>query len=282
MLFLMIQSFKSSENTSDYYSPKKKYHTSSILNSGGVAAAGNGDRTGGPVASGTCATCHGGGSYSPSISLNITDNGGNAVTDYIPGQEYNLSFQITSATGTPGGYGMQATALLANNAAAGTFSTPSSNAQITPLNGRSYFEHNVRSASATFTSKWTAPASGTGAVTFYFVGNAVNGNGGTSGDQASPANSKVLGETLSTSDFVFQKNIKLEQNPIKDALKINLTENYETIALEIFDISGKSIFNKNYTNVSAINEQVPLNSGVYFVKLKNEANLNANLKLIKE
>ncbi|NJM80914.1 MAG: hypothetical protein HC854_17215 [Flavobacterium sp.] len=205
MLFLLIQSFKNTEKTSEYYSPTD-YHPTVMFGSSGAAATGFGDRTGGPVAIGTCTNCHSGGSYSPSISLNITDNGGNPITDYIPGQEYNLSFQITNTNGTPGGYGMQATALLANNAAAGTFSTPSSNAQIIPLSGRSYFEHNMRSATPTFTSKWTAPSSGSGAITFYFVGNAVNGNGGTSGDQASAATSKVLGETLSTSDFVFRKH----------------------------------------------------------------------------
>ncbi|WP_320815662.1 choice-of-anchor V domain-containing protein [Flavobacterium sp.] len=281
ILFLLIQSFKNAEKASDYYAPKD-YHSNIKYRSGGPAANGLGDRTGSPVSSSTCTACHSGGSYSPSISLNITDNGGNAVTDYTPGQEYNLSFQITSANGTPAGYGMQATALLTNNAAAGTFTTPSLNAQIIPVSSRSYFEHNARSVTPNFTSKWTAPSVGTGAVTFYFVGNAVNGNGGTSGDQPTPATTLTLNETLSTSDFVFQKNIKLEQNPIKEALKINFTENYETIALEIFDISGKSIFNKTYSNVSNIEEDLNIQSGIYFIKLKNENNLNASLKLIKE
>ncbi len=281
VLFFIIQSFKNTEKTSDYYSPKD-YHATSMFGSSGAAASGLGDRTGSPVASGTCANCHAGGSFSPSITLNITDNTATPVTSYIAGQEYNLSFTVNTGSGSPGAYGMQATALLANNLAAGTFSTPSSNAQIIPESGRSYFEHNARSTTPTFTSKWTAPASGNGAVTFYFIGNAVNGTGGTGGDQATAGTSLTLTETLSSIDFVFQKNIKLEQNPIKEALKINLTENYETIDLEIFDLSGKSIFTKNYTNVNTINEQVSLSSGVYFVKLKNEDNLKAELKLVKE
>lgn len=281
MLFLLIQSFKNTEQTSDYYSPKN-YHASTIYKSSGAAANGLGDRTGSPLSSGTCASCHSGGSFAPSISLNVTDNGGNPITDYVAGEEYNLSFIVNSGSGTPGGYGMQATALLTDNTAAGTFSTPSSNAQVVAVSGRSYFEHNVRSATASFTSKWTAPASGAGAITFYFIGNAVNGNGSTSGDQPSSATTLTLNETLSTSDFVFQKNIKLEQNPIKDALKINLTDNYETIALELFDVSGKSVYSKTYTNVSAINESLNIPSGVYFIKLKNENNLTASLKLVKE
>jgi hypothetical protein len=280
LLFLLFQSFKYSEKTSDYFIPED-YHGNIMLRSTGPAANGLGDLTGSPVSGGTCTNCHSGGSYSPSITLSITDNLSNPVTNYVAGVEYNLSFTITNSSGTPAGYGMQATALFANNTAAGTFSTPSSNAQIIPVSGRSYFEHNVRSTTSTFTSKWTAPSAGNGAVTFYFVGNAVNGSG-TSGDTPTAATTRTLNETLSTSDFAFQNNIKLEQNPIKDALKISLTERYQNIDLEIFDISGKSIFNKKYIDVSLINEEVNLSTGVYFVKLKNEDNSKATLKLVKE
>jgi hypothetical protein len=280
-LFLLFQSFKNSKTTSEYYSAKNSHHN--ILNrSSGAAANGLGDLTGSPSSSGTCASCHNGGSYSPSITLNITNNLGNQITSYVAGVEYNLSFTITNSNGTPGGYGMQATALFANNTAAGTFSAPSSNAQITPESGRSYFEHNIRSTTSTFTSKWTAPATGNGAVTFYFVGNVVDGTGGTSGDQSTAATTRTLIETLSISDFDFQKNIKLEQNPVKDILKINLTDNYQIIDLEIFDISGKSIFNKKYTNVSIINEKVNFSTGVYYLKFNNEYNSKASLRFVKE
>ncbi|WP_291136718.1 choice-of-anchor V domain-containing protein [Flavobacterium sp. UBA7663] len=280
-LFLLFQSFKNNEKTSGYYIPEN-YHNNLMYRSTGPAANGLGDRTGSPISSGTCAACHSGGSYSPSITLNITDNLGNPITNYVAGVEYNLSFTVTNSSGTPGGYGMQATALFANNSAAGTFSTPSSNAQIIPVSGRSYFEHNMISTTSTFTSKWTAPSAGNGAVTFYFVGNAVNGTGGTGGDQPTSATTRTLNETLSASDFAFQNNIKLEKNPIKDALKISLTKRYQNIDLEIFDISGKSIFNKKYTDVSLINEEVNLSTGIYFVKLKNEDNSKATLKLVKE
>jgi hypothetical protein len=70
----------------------------------------------------------------------------------------------------------------------------------------------------------------------------------------------------------FGTNEFLEFNHVDDLLN----------DLEIFDISGKSIFNKKYTNVSVINEEVNLSTGVYFVKLKNEDNSKATLKLVKE
>jgi hypothetical protein len=282
ILFLLIQSFKNSESITDYYKPDQ-HHSKIILRSTGVAANGLGDRTGSPISSGsTCAQCHGGAAFSPAIALTITDNGGGTVTNYTPGEEYNLSFTITNTNGTPVGYGMQATALQSGNTAAGTFSTPSANAQISSFSSRSYFEHITMSTSPTFTSKWTAPATNSGAVTFYFTGNAVNGNGSTSGDAPSPAASLVLNETLSTTDFDFQNNIKLVQNPMKEALKINFTESYLNIDLQLFDVFGKLVFTKKYENTNTINEEISLKTGIYFVKLKNEDNLKATFKLIKE
>jgi len=38
------------------------------------------------------------------------------------------------------------------------------------------------SGTITWNFQWTAPAAGTGDVTFYYCSNAVNNNGGTSGD----------------------------------------------------------------------------------------------------
>lgn len=282
ILFLLIQSFKNSDSITDYYKPDQ-HHSKIILRSTGVAANGLGDRTGSPISSGsTCAQCHGGAAFSPTIALTITDNGGATVTNYTPGEEYNLSFTITNTNGTPVGYGMQATALQSGNTAAGTFSTPSANAQISSFSSRSYFEHISTSTNPTFTSKWTAPATNSGAVTFYFTGNAVNGNGSTSGDAPSPAASLVLNETLSTTDFDFQNNIKLVQNPMKEALKINFTESQLNIDLQLFDVFGKLVFTKKYENTNAINDDIPLKTGIYFVKLKNEDNLKATFKLIKE
>lgn len=282
VLLLLIQSFKNAENITDYYKPDQ-HHSKIILRSTGVAANGLGDRTGSPLSSGiTCSQCHSGGAFSPSITLSITNNNGATVTSYTPGEEYNLLFTITNTNGNPLGYGMQATALQNGNAAAGTFSTPSPNAQISTFNSRSYFEHISMSTTPTFTSKWTAPANNSGPVTFYFTGNAVNDNGSTNGDSPTAAASLILNETLSITDFDFKNNIKLVQNPMKEALKINFTESYLNIELQLFDIFGKLVLTKKYENTNTINENLSLKTGIYFIKLQNENNQKATLKLVKE
>lgn len=169
--------------------------------SNGAAANGLGDRTGSPLSSSTCSACHSGGSFAPTFSITVRDANQNAVTSYTPGQNYTIEFNASAGSGSPSGYGMQAVAISpsAGNAQAGTMGgTISSNTQVTPNNNRSYVEHAGINSSGTFLVNWTAPASGFGTVTIHGVGLAVNGNGGTSGDQVTNSTNLNLTETVAT------------------------------------------------------------------------------------
>jgi hypothetical protein len=154
--------------------------------SGGRASAAGSANTGAPGETTTCSGCHSGGSYNPSISIQIFQQGTTtAVTQYTAGTTYDMKVTL-SASGSPGGYGFQMVALKnTGNTNAGTWSSPGANTKIASVGTRSYVEHGVNStfsATNNFTMKWTAPAAGTGAVTFYSAGNVVNGTGNTSGD----------------------------------------------------------------------------------------------------
>lgn len=168
--------------------------------SGGRANAANSGNTGAPGESTTCVTCHNtGGSYNPSLSIQVFSPGTTTpVTAYTPGVTYDMEVMISSV-GSPAGFGFQMLALNGSNANAGTWSNPSSNTQISSVGSKSYVEHGVGftySTSNTFTMKWTAPTTGTGNVTFYSSGNAVNGNGGTGGD-AGTTNTLMINEAAS-------------------------------------------------------------------------------------
>ncbi len=155
--------------------------------SGGPAANGLGDRPGSPLSNSTCSACHSGGSFSPTISISVLDNAQNQVTSYTPGESYSILYTVTSSSGTPNGYGMQSVVLSANtgNAEAGVLSSPTtSNSQISTSGGHKYFEHLGLNPTGIFSVNWTAPSSGFGNVSLYATGIAANGNGGTSGDQA--------------------------------------------------------------------------------------------------
>ena len=169
--------------------------------SNGAAAMGLGDRTGSPIggAGSSCANCHSGGSFSPSISIDVKDAGLNSVTSYIPGNTYTIEYTVLAGSGSPSGYGMQGVALNPSNGAAGNLFSPTTpNTQITSSGGVQYLEHQSMSATGSFQTSWTAPMAGSGAVSIYARGLALNGDGSTSGDDASTSVLFGLTETIPT------------------------------------------------------------------------------------
>ena len=156
--------------------------------SNGAAAMGLGDRTGSPIggANSSCANCHSGGAFAPTISIDVKDASMNSITSYVPGTTYTIEYTVAAGSGSPSGYGFQGVALNASNGAAGSLvSALTSNTQIVTIGGVDYLEHQGASSSGVFQSSWTAPAAGSGAVSIYGRGLATNGNGGTSGDATS-------------------------------------------------------------------------------------------------
>ena len=161
-----------------------------MSSSSGVAEIQNANRTGEPGTSSTCNQCHGGGSFGATTTISVLDpNSGQAVTEYLPGEQYVLEVAIG---GTSPRFGMQATAVDAAGDNAGTFANPSSNTQLEDVAGRHIFEHNSSSATNTFSVDWTAPATG-GDVTIYASGLAAGGSTSSSGDQYAGA-SLVISE----------------------------------------------------------------------------------------
>ena len=76
--------------------------------------------------------------------------------------------------------------------------------------------------------------------------------------------------------------IKVYPNPFNEVVNIAIENNdYKTISVEIFDITGKTIFSKtiNNSNVLQINANYP--SGIYFIKVFGDATLLKTEKLVK-
>lgn len=163
-----------------------------VANSNGVAEQQGANRTGEPGTDPTCTQCHNGGDFGTMTSIEVThqDSVG-AVSAYLPGTEYVLNITVNTNNGTAPAHGMQSTAIDANGNNAGTFSDPSSNAQLESVDGRHIFEHSQASSSNTFSATWVSPTIGGGDVTFYASGLAVNGNG-QAFDQSDESNSTVL------------------------------------------------------------------------------------------
>ena len=262
-----------------------------MSHSGGRAASGNGDSTGAPSSGAFCQSCHSAGTFNPTVAIEVFDDGTtNAVTEYVPGNIYDLKITISN-DGSPAGWGQQTTILDASdNPVTGTFSSPSSNAQISTLGttGRDYFEHLGTSNTNEFTVKWTAPVAGTGAITFYTGANAVDGGSSTAGDGATKGS---LSLTENTASSLGQLNklavvLKAFPNPVEEMLNletIGVTEGSH--ALTITNMAGQVVLQKQLNlNFGADLTQInvsDLAQGLYQVVLSQDGKV-ASLSILKK
>lgn len=149
-------------------------------NAGGAPAG----HTGAPGEN-NCTSCHGG---SPLNTGNATRtlvfNGSTGITSYVPGQTYTAVYTASNPTTTV--FGFQMIAKNATGANVGTFVITNPN-QTQVSSG--YFQQTFSGSQASpagtksWSFSWTAPAAGTGTVSFYVATNIADGNGSTSGDQ---------------------------------------------------------------------------------------------------
>ena len=218
----------------------------------------------------TCGSsgCHASGAFSPNASLLVADNEGNSVSSFVPGQTYDVLLTV-EATGNPSAYGFQMIALDEDNSPINNWSETGDNVQVIQLGPKDYIEHNSPSSSNEFMTKWTAPEEGTGDVTFYFAANAVNGNGGTSGDGGTNANF-VLSELTTSTDNLDEESISVYPSPASDFVTISgdkMDYNYS-----IFNISGQKIEASNFTEEIALDIS-DLEQGLYFILIQNDTKL---------
>jgi hypothetical protein len=161
-----------------------------------------------------CSGCHG----------NLNSGGGSITitglpsSSYTAGAQYNFSLTITHGAVDRQRWGFSMAARNSVGDPVGTFSTvdPDPNVNHAAVNGNDFSHYaapfTAAQSSYTFSGLiWTAPAvpgPNDGNVTFYYVGNAANGTGGTDGDFIYTSTSAiVLPVTLSLFDAtVFNKN----------------------------------------------------------------------------
>ena len=241
----------------------------------------------------TCVTCHNNNAdIQMTLDIEVLNGDGNAVTEYEPGQTYRVRVSNVVAQGDPAGFGFQLLCLEApldqDGADAASFENPADNVKIAiaSSNGRQYAEHNGESETNTFEVDWVAPESGTGTVTFYSCGNAVNDNNMNSGDGAA-CNTLELAEADPSSTFEANGgvNIFLFPNPVQDEMKVRLVSDVSAkFSMEIFDMQGRVILKDNIGFNSGANDYFynvsSLPKGTYLVKFSNNDKI-ATAKLLK-
>jgi hypothetical protein len=243
-------------------------------NSSGRANAGGNGGTGAP-GEGTCANCHSGGNFGTSVDVKLFDlNTLAEIMEYIPGTTYAVELTI-STSAVPGGFGFQVTALQdTDNASISTWANnTTSNTQLSNAGGRQYFEQSAVASDNKFNAEWTAPVSGTGNVTFYYAGNAVNGTGSTSGDEVVVGTTSFTELTVSTSGLEnLGISLDIFPNPTVENLTLMLNaEESKDLIVNIYNQNGQSVLSENIVTQNGENrfnfEVANYATGVYFVEV---------------
>lgn len=255
---------------------------------GNTGAPGDETSNGQPV---VCNSCHTNSPITSTLSIKVLNSNGDTVTQYVPGQQYTARVTVTAVTGNPQGYGFQMIALkdTGNVDLDGFTDQNPNNYKIATVNstGRTYAEHDNVSTPNTFNVKWTAPPAGTGSVTFYAAGNAVNKNGLNSGDGASFSSLKLTeGSSTSTQNPDAERiALRVLPNPAttEATLSVNLPQAGK-YRLAVFDLSGRLV-SETFQQLSAGYNLLALpvaswDAGVHFATLAG-AGISANVKVVK-
>lgn len=234
-------------------------------------------KTGSPGDGSNCTHCHAG-TTTPAnfITTNIPAAG------YIPGTTYTIT--ITATKSGINKFGFEMTAEDGSKNKVGSFSITNTSEtkmvqdEVTHTGNGTAGANNQK----VWTMDWTAPASGTGEVTFYSAVLAANGNGGTSGDQVILSNLGVQEDVTNTiannDEDIF---VRLFPTVAHDFITIASSEVINQVF--IFDAMGKEIYRINGNNPSKKLkvELSKFKSGVYFTHIQMGTTLKI-AKFIKE
>jgi hypothetical protein len=241
--------------------------------SNGAGASQNADRTGSPVANGNCNGCHSGGVVTPTVTVALFD-GLLPVTTYTPGKAYTLRISVLGL-GYPR-YGFQTVALATGNVNAGTMTAGSTGTRVVTVNGRKYGEHSAPGTTGIFELNWTAPAAGTGTVTFYTAGLGAANPSGDNGDKAN-TNSITVTEASGMSVMgISGSEFQFGPNPVIDELHFYTGPMHH---IRVFDLHGAEVAHQK-ESANSISLQ-NLKSGIYLVQAVNEQGKEYCFRILK-
>jgi len=219
----------------------------------------------------SCEGCHGGGSATPTITLNASPAFGVGNT-YVAGTTYTISYKVS-------GYSKFGFNLEINN---GNSSSATAAGTLSAGTSTQIFSNEVLHTSPILSSNfatfdWTAPTSGT--VYLYSTGLGVNDANGNNGDKQAFYNLVLTPASLSISETVLKsENVKIYPNPSKDNAIVNYTLSNQThISINITDLNGKIVSTPINEEASegAYSKKLELsglNAGTYFVKINTDDN----------
>lgn len=196
---------------------------------------------------------------------------------YIPGQAYTVTVNAVKAGITKFGFELAAqSGTFPSLVAAGTFSSPSSDAKIiTSGSGAGNVTHKSSGWDGSWSAQWTAPSAGTGSILFGSAFVAANGNANPTGDSVfieafsvSEDQSSSIND-ISTIDF-----LKVFPNPVDNKLTVSFKNKDNTQTLTILSLDGKFVQSLGQVSTSGIFTQAydvtSLAQGVYVLQITSD------------
>ena len=245
----------------------------------------------------TCAVngCHNNGAFAPvtvSVSLLESDTSTTSLTQYVPGKQYIARVRVTTGSGAPKGYGFQMIAIRDQDSIPAngfTDVSTNNNYRLKTLSGnRMYAEHQTMSTTNTFDVLWKGPAAGSGSITFYAAGNAVNNNTSNTGDGATTTKFTVSEGTISGTDKLNNDvtGMRVSPNPVHTTAQLMFdlhTDGAHRIL--VHDLSGRIIWENNVWMSTGSNTiHLPVENwkpGIYLVQMTNENGASSAVKMVK-
>jgi hypothetical protein len=262
-----------------------------------------------PAGALTCATsgCHSGSPVADStkfsVKMCLASAGNGALTNVVSGlttyQADSVYYMSVTANATSGRYGFELTVVDASATPgnmAGSFTlvntttTTTGTYQPSGSTVRTYVGHKNANTTNSWTFKWTAPATGKGPLTIYYVGMNSNNNGNTSGDLVYNA-TKVIAEEIPSTGIVDISSKMNYVNVFPTIFNNNLQLNFdlkesETVKAELISLNGQVIETMLNQHISAGTysnsfETNGLSAGVYLVRI-TAGNAASVIKVVKQ
>lgn len=223
--------------------------------------------------SANCTDCHSGTATSATTQASITST--IPAAGYTPGTTYTITATV-NFTGRST-FGFEVSPQNSSGIKLGTLINTS--AQTKLVGSSKYVTHTQAGNSGTntksWTFDWTAPAVGSGAVTFYGAFMAANGNGTSSGDIVYRSSYTVSEAVASGISEVEANTNALTVINLKNALQISYNaQSAATANVELYTLNGTLVSTTSFEqqNAGAVNLNVDvkdgLNTGIYIVKVQ--------------
>lgn len=219
--------------------------------------------------------CHSGGPAPTGNEMSeITSN--IPVGGYVPGETYDITVSVAGG-GSKFGFS------LSTSGNAGTLIAGSG----VQLNGGgNYVTHtfssNTGSGSRTWNFQWTAPQSGTGAVTFYASTLYANGSG-SSGDVTIPVSTTVQeasGVGITEAEL---EALTVYPNPVIDEINVAAKDVDEEIMFSLYGVDGRLVVEETHEpgEITIDVADKNLSTGIYFLRMEAGGNSTIKKLLVK-